>query len=123
MAAHNELGKAGEDAAVAYLEQNGYSILHRNWRKGHLELDIIAEKEGEVAIIEVKTRRNTDYNEPHEAVDWKKIRHIAKAANTYIRFFRIDNPVRFDIIAVVGLQAPFQITHIENAFYPPLKTY
>ena len=33
MASHNELGKAGEDAAVAYLEKNEYVIRHRNWRK------------------------------------------------------------------------------------------
>ena len=75
MAVHNTLGKAGEDAAVSYLEKNGYEILHRNWRKNHLELDIVATKDGELVVIEVKTRRNTDYKEPHEAVDWQKIRH------------------------------------------------
>ena len=40
MAIHNALGKAGEDAAAAYLERNGYEIRDRNWRKNHLELDI-----------------------------------------------------------------------------------
>ena len=45
MAAHNTLGKAGEDAAVAYLERNGYTINHRNWRKNRLELDIVAVKD------------------------------------------------------------------------------
>ena len=44
MAEHNELGKAGENAAVAYLEEHGYLIRHRNWRKGHFELDIVAAK-------------------------------------------------------------------------------
>ena len=46
MAAHNTLGKTGEDAAVAYLERNGYTINHRNWRKNRLELDIVAVKDG-----------------------------------------------------------------------------
>ena len=46
MAAHNALGKAGEDTAVAYLECNGYTICHRNWRKNRLELDIVAVKDG-----------------------------------------------------------------------------
>ena len=45
MAAHNTLGKTGEDAAVAYLERNGYTINHRNWRKNRLELDIVAVKD------------------------------------------------------------------------------
>ena len=55
MAEHNELGKAGENAAVAYLEEHGYLIRHRNWRKGHFELDIVAAKENELVIVEVKT--------------------------------------------------------------------
>ena len=55
MATHNALGKAGEDAAAAYLERNGYAIRHRNWRKNHLELDIVATKDNEVVIVEVKT--------------------------------------------------------------------
>lgn len=59
MAAHNTLGKTGEDAAVAYLERNGYTINHRNWRKNRLELDIVAVKDGLLIVVEVKTRSNT----------------------------------------------------------------
>lgn len=120
MAVHNTLGKAGEDAAVSYLEKNGYEILHRNWRKNHLELDIVATKDGELVVIEVKTRRNTDYKEPYEAVDWQKIRHIVVAADAYIKHFGIDAPVRFDIITAVGEKENFRIEHIKEAFYPPL---
>ncbi len=120
MAVHNTLGKAGEDAAVGYLEKNGYEILHRNWRKNHLELDIVATKDGELVVIEVKTRRNTDYKEPREAVDWQKIRHIVVAADAYIKHFGIDAPVRFDIITAVGEKENFRIEHIKEAFYPPL---
>lgn len=120
MAAHNRLGKAGEDAAVAYLKQNGYTILHRNWRKNHLELDIVATNNGELVVVEVKTRTNTDYREPQEAVDWRKVRHIVVAADSYIKHFGIDLPVRFDIVTAIGEQAPFRMEHLENAFYPPL---
>ena len=67
MAIHNILGKAGEDAAAKYLEQNGYTIRDRNWRKNHLELDIVADKDKELIIVEVKTRSNTDYIEPQES--------------------------------------------------------
>ena len=61
MSAHNILGKAGEDAAAKYLEQNGYTIRDRNWRKNHLELDIVADKDKELIIVEVKTLSNTTY--------------------------------------------------------------
>ena len=110
MAAHNTLGKTGEDAAVAYLERNGYTINHRNWRKNRLELDIVAVKDG--LLIE--------YIEPQDAVNWQKVRHIVVAADAYIKHFSIDAPVRFDIITVVGEADAFEIKHIKDAFYPPM---
>ncbi len=120
MATHNALGKAGEDAAVAYLERNGYTIRHRNWRKNRLELDIAAAKNGQLIVIEVKTRSNTEYTKPQDAVNWKKIRHIVIAADAYIKHFSIDEPVRFDIITVIGEAGTFRIEHIKDAFYPPM---
>lgn len=120
MAAHNALGKAGEDAAAAYLERNGYTLRHRNWRKNHLELDIVAEKDGMLIIVEVKTRANNDYIEPQEAVNWQKVRRIVVAADAYIKHHCIDAPVRFDIVTVVGEVGTFQIEHIQDAFYPPM---
>ena len=114
------LGKAGEDAAADYLEEKGYTILDRNWRKNRLELDIIATKGDIIAFVEVKTRKNTDFREPHEAVDWKKIRHIVVAADAYIKLHAIDLKIRFDIIDVVGDVGQFQITQIEDAFNSPI---
>lgn len=120
MATHNTLGKAGEDAATAYLEKKGYTILQRNWRKNHLELDIVATKDAELVVVEVKTRTNNDYIEPQEAVNWKKVRRIVVAADAYIKHFGIDLPVRFDIVTAIGTSENLRIEHIENAFYPPM---
>lgn len=120
MAEHNILGKAGEDAAVKYLETHDYMIRDRNWRKGHLELDIVAAKAGELIIVEVKTRKDTDFALPQDAVTPSKIKRTVIAADTYIKVFQIDAPVRFDIITVVGEIGNFKIEHIKEAFYPPL---
>lgn len=120
MAEHNELGKAGENAAVAYLEEHGYLIRPRNWRKGHLELDIVAAKKNELVIVEVKTRSNTLFAQPEEAVDLPKIKRTVRAADTYMKLFQIDVPVRFDIITVISENGNFRIDHIKEAFYPPL---
>ena len=57
MADHNELGREGEDEALLYLTQKGYTLLARNWRSGHLEIDIVAEWFGEIVFVEVKPRR------------------------------------------------------------------
>ncbi|WP_101544314.1 YraN family protein [Bacteroides cutis] len=120
MALHNLLGKIGEDAAIAYLESNGYTIRDRNWRKNHLELDIVATKDGVLIVVEVKTRSNTDYIEPQDAVNWQKVRRIVIAADAYIKHYNIDAPVRFDIVTAVGKKGDLEIEHIKEAFYPPI---
>ncbi|KAA6337847.1 hypothetical protein EZS27_014098 [termite gut metagenome] len=120
MAEHNILGKEGEEAVVNYLLKHGYVIRHRNWRKGHLELDIVAAKDNELIIVEVKTRRNTNFALPQDAVTEKKIRRTVIAADTYIKFFQLNTNVRFDIITVTGEKDNFKIEHIKEAFYPPV---
>ena len=120
MASHNELGKEGETAAVTYLMEKGYEIRHRNWHSGHRDLDIVAQKDGELVIVEVKTRSDARFGQPEEAVDRRKIRSIVASADAYIRKFAIDLPVRFDVITLVGNRPPFRIEHIADAFFPPV---
>jgi putative endonuclease len=123
MAQHNSLGKSGEEAAIEYLKGQGYKILHRNWRRGSYEIDIVASTEEELVIIEVKTRSSKLYADPEDAVTNRKINHIISAADLYIKLFDVQLPARFDIISVIGHAPPFEIDHIEDAFYPPVKTY
>ena len=73
MAEHNEFGKEGEEEAAAYLIDKGYSIRHRNWHCGKKELDIVAEYRNELIVIEVKTRKNTRFGNPEDAVTDKKL--------------------------------------------------
>ncbi|MDR2058459.1 MAG: YraN family protein [Dysgonamonadaceae bacterium] len=123
MAQHNALGKSGEDAAIEYLQGQGYKILHRNWRCGSYEIDIVACTAEELVVIEVKTRSNNSYSDPEDAVTNRKINHIVSAADIYIKSFDVKLPTRFDIISIVGNAPPFEIDHIEDAFYPPVKIY
>jgi putative endonuclease len=120
MAEHNILGKNGEEEAVKYLISHDYTVRHRNWRRGRKELDIVAEKEDELIIVEVKTRRNNLFAEPQDAVTPLKIRRLVLAADAYLRLFQIDLPVRFDIITIVGEAGSFTVEHIKEAFYPPV---
>ena len=68
MAQHNELGKKGEQLAVDYLLKNGYNIMERNYRFDKAEVDLIAQKDTVLAIIEVKTRSTTDFGNPQDFV-------------------------------------------------------
>lgn len=120
MAIHNELGKEGEEEAIRFLVQQGYEIRHRNWRSGRKELDIVAEFQEELVVIEVKTRRDKRFGTPEESITESKIRRIVASADAYVRKFNIDLSVRFDIISLTGEKSPLEIEHIKNAFYPPI---
>lgn len=118
MAQHNEFGQISEDRAAAYLMAHGYTIRNRNWRLGHKELDIVAQKNGMLIIIEVKARKNELFGDAADAVTNNKIYNTIQAANAYVRYHHIDMPVRFDIIAITGEPGSQTVEHIEDAFHP-----
>lgn len=121
MAIHNERGIAGELLAADHLQSEGYAILCRNWRFGHKELDIVARKDGVLVVVEVKTRKDTAFGQPEEAITNRKIRHIVCSADAYVTQNAIDLPVRFDLITIVTEgNGTCKLTHIEDAFRPPL---
>ncbi len=123
MAEHNDLGKWGEDEAARFLERKGYVILERDWRMGKRDLDIIAltENQETLVFVEVKTRQSDDLQEPEEAVDNKKMRNLAVAANSYVKLKQVQQDIRFDIVTVLGREKQVDgIEHIEDAFNPLL---
>ena len=79
MAEHNDLGKFGEELAVDFLEKNGYEILETNWVFDKAEIDIIAQKNGILAVVEVKTRSSIDFGLPQDFVKPKKIQLLLKS--------------------------------------------
>ncbi|PQA94718.1 hypothetical protein B0A69_09725 [Chryseobacterium shigense] len=117
MATHNDFGKIAEDLAAEYLQKNGYTIITRNFRFQKAEIDIIAEKENLIIIIEVKARSTDAYILPQEAVTKTKIRSIVSAANHYLEEFYRNHEVRFDIISVLPDEKKnLTIEHITDAF-------
>ncbi|KFF74003.1 hypothetical protein HX13_15960 [Chryseobacterium sp. P1-3] len=117
MADHNDFGKIAEDLAADYLQKNGYRILLRNFRFQKAEIDIIAEKDGLLIIVEVKARSSDAFLLPQEAVTRTKIKSIVSAANHYLEELNNDKEVRFDIISVLpDEQRNLTIDHIIDAF-------
>lgn len=111
-----ELGETGEQMAARYLEDQGCVILERHYRKDHKEVDIIALDHGELAVVEVKTRTNEGYFTAEQAVDHRKRQNIIRVANNYVRRHNRTEPLRFDIIAIVGSGATAEIRHTKDAF-------
>ena len=117
MAEHNELGKLGEELAVEFLRKEGYEILETNWTFQKAEIDIIAQKETILAVVEVKTRSSLEFGLPQDFVKPKKIQLLVKAINEYVVSKNLDVEVRFDIIAVHKENKSFAIEHLKDAFY------
>ena len=117
MADHNDLGKQGEAAAVAYLRENGYEILEQNFVFQKAEIDVIARKKDWLIVVEVKTRSSIDFGSPEDFVNKKKIKLLVKAIDEYVQQSGLDLEIRFDIIAVVKENGNFNIDHLEDAFY------
>lgn len=124
MARHNETGRIGERIAAEYLVSKGFIIRDTNWRTNRLEIDIVAEKNDRIIIVEVKTRSSADMADPIEAISREKILYLVRAAKAYINAYKLPHEVQFDIITVVGPETcDVRIEHIEDAFRAPLRTY
>ena len=108
------LGEEGESLAARFLEAHGYRIVARRWRGAGREIDLIAEKSGVLAFIEVKTRRSP-LAPPAAAVDWRKRRQLAAAALAASERWR-DRAFRFDVVSVELEADGPRIEHIVDAF-------
>ena len=111
------LGNAGETFAAHFLEQKGYKILTKNFRVRSAEIDIVAEFEGTVIFVEVKTRSDVQHGLPVEAVNFRKQQKIIEAASVFLQDEKYcDSACRFDVVEVYSNGANFSARHIENAF-------
>jgi putative endonuclease len=116
MADHNELGKKGEQLAIAFLVKNEYKILEKNYRFQKAEVDIIAQKKDVLAVVEVKTRSTTYFGNPQDFVNPKKIKLLLSAIDNYVVEKDLDVEVRFDIIAIIHQKKETKIEHLKDAF-------
>ncbi|MHA7986864.1 YraN family protein [Rathayibacter sp. CAU 1779] len=103
MAKKDELGRRGEDLAARYLRQQGYRILARNWRCAQGEIDIVAEKAGAVAVVEVKTRSSTLFGHPFDAITPIKAARLRRLAAQWCdETGRGAGGLRIDAVAVLA---------------------
>lgn len=124
MLTKKEIGELGENFAANLLIEKGYTILERNYRVGHLEVDIIALKDDTIVFVEVKTRSVDFLVSPSEAVSIRKQGLIVKAADGYVRHFNRQENARFDIINVLHDNGNIvSVEHMEDAYYPRVITY
>ena len=116
------LGKRGEELAAGYLRSAGCGILAANYRCPWGEIDLVAQDGEELAFVEVRTRRSTDYGTPQESITRRKAQHLVAAAQDYLQNHVpesncADLPWRIDLVSIClaqGQGSP-QIDHIKYA--------
>ena len=126
-----EFGKIGEQMTAKYLTDKGYIILEHNYRRGHLEIDLIALDptsqscgqppsdrgvECELVVVEVKSRAYDTILQPEDAVGHKKRLNLIRLANEYVKTHNRKENVRFDIISIVSNANGTEIKHLKNAY-------
>jgi len=116
-AATQAFGEIGERVAERWLRRKGWRIMQRRFRNGHRDIDLVVERDGLVAFVEVKARKGLEFGLPVEAVNWRKQRELTRSAHVWIeRHGRPDDAYRFDVIGVLMAGSTVRIRHVENAF-------
>ena len=116
-AARQAFGELGERIAERWLRRQGWRVLQRRFRSGHRDIDLVVERDGTVAFVEVKARRGSQFGDPVEAVNWNKQRQLVKSAVTWIdRHGRPSESYRFDVVGVLIEGDRVRVRHIANAF-------
>lgn len=114
----NKTGVWGEIFAARYLRDNGYCILSSNYICRFGEIDIIAEKNGVICFVEVKTRNKNTSVRPMEAVDEGKQKRLEMAAKSFLSATKINSHTAFDVceVYVDDNDKLCSINYIKNAF-------
>ncbi|WP_422361315.1 YraN family protein [Reichenbachiella sp.] len=109
-----DIGQKAEEKALQYLLNKGFVLRERNYRCKRSEIDLILVESKTLVFVEVKYRSTSQFGHPEEFVSDNQKRSILQGAEHYITELDWQDPIRFDIIAI---DAQFNITHFEDAFY------
>ena len=109
-------GERGETIAAEYLSRHGYRVLRKNYHTRYGEIDLICEDAKYLVFVEVKSRRNTKFGAPCEAVTNAKQQKIIRSAQKWLMEHPTPLQPRFDVVEVLVSGISCRVNHIPNAF-------
>ena len=113
------IGQLGETIACDHLAAQGYAIIDRNVHMGNVEIDILAQHDSQLVVVEVKTRRD-DHLDPNFDIDRKKIMRLCRAAATYVKIHDLPLEIRLDAILVTThADGSHTLSHLPDIALPP----
>lgn len=110
-----ETGAIFESLALQYLQQQGLSLVMRNFSCRYGEIDLICRSAEHWVFVEVKYRQHQSFGGAAAAVTLQKQQKLARTASYFLQQQRSQAPCRFDVVAISGV-APYRIEWIQNAF-------
>lgn len=111
------LGRRGEDVALEYLLRCGLHLVQRNWRAGHLEVDLVMEDCNSVRIVEVKTLNAGDGFDPSDNVTREKRLKLVRAAKAYYARNPTRKEIKFDVVTVLfDAGEVVEVNYLPDAF-------
>ncbi len=114
---NKDTGFFGENMAANHLLSIGFEILERNWRYKHLEIDIIASKQGMLHIVEVKTRSSVIFGYPEQMIGKQKMQFLKNAAAHYQYSYPTWKWLQFDVIAIYKKSAgTWMLDYFEDVY-------
>ena len=120
-AARQAFGELGERVAARWLERQGWRVVERRFRNGRRDIDLVVERSGLVAFVEVKARRGSGFGGPVEAVNWRKQKELSRSAHVWIdRHGQPGACYRFDVLGVLVEGPRVRVRHVPDAF--PLQS-
>ena len=115
--AKQAFGVMGERIAERWLRRHGWRVVNRRFRNGRRDIDLVVERDGTVAFVEVKARKGADFGGPVAAVNWRKQKELAKSAHVWIdRHGQPLEQYRFDVVGVLVNGEHVRIRHVPDAF-------
>ena len=115
--AKQAFGELGERIAERWLRRRGWRVVNRRFRNGRRDIDLVVERDGTVAFVEVKARKGAEFGGPVAAVNWRKQKELTKSAHVWIdRHGQPLDQYRFDVVGVLVDGEQVRIRHVPDAF-------
>ncbi|MBP6773766.1 MAG: YraN family protein [Gemmatimonadaceae bacterium] len=111
------LGLLGERIAARWMRRDGWRVVAHRFRSGHRDVDLIMQRERDIAFVEVKARRGDQFGSPVEAVHFRKQRELSRSARVWVdRHGSSELSYRFDVIGVLISDSSVRVRHVPDAF-------
>lgn len=118
-APHLATGARGEELAAELLRGEGMTIIGRNVREGHCEMDIVAQDGDEVVFAEVRTRTDNKFMSPEDSVGPQKLKKLVRAGRLWTERLGYNGFWRIDLVAVTMADGePPRIEHYKSITEP-----